>query len=78
MLMPDATGGLSARSNSDTLYEDTNGGSYLYKVKDVCMDSPKLTPTSLQPPAIDDEGEGLLDLDEEAEMGGSKDKLEVG
>nr|CAD7449612.1 unnamed protein product [Timema bartmani] len=67
MLMPDANGGLSTRSNSDTLYEDTNSGSHLYKVEDVCIDSPKLTP-SLQRPACDNEGEGLLNLNEEAEM----------
>nr|CAD7443459.1 unnamed protein product [Timema bartmani] len=76
MLMPDATGGLSTRSDSDTLYEgpddltiiDTNSGSHLYKVENVCMDLPKLTPTNLQPSASDDERECILDLDEEAEM----------
>nr|CAD7443624.1 unnamed protein product [Timema bartmani] len=68
MLIQDANGGLSTRSDSDPLYEDTNGGSHIYKVEDVCIDSPELTPTSLQPPASNDEGEGLLDLDEEAEM----------
>nr|CAD7442639.1 unnamed protein product [Timema bartmani] len=68
MLLQDANGGLSTRSDSDTLYEDTNSGSYPYKVEDVSIDSPELTPTSLQPPPSDAEGEGLLDLDEEAEM----------
>nr|CAD7589351.1 unnamed protein product [Timema genevievae] len=68
MLIQDANGGLSTRSDSDTLYEDTNGGSHIYKVEDVSIDSPELTPTSIQQPASNAEGEGLLDLDEEAEM----------
>nr|CAD7195038.1 unnamed protein product [Timema douglasi] len=76
MLMPDANGGLSTKSDSDPLYEgpddlvviDTNSGNPLNNGEDVCIDLPKLTPTSLQPPASDDEGQGLLDLDEEAEM----------